>query len=97
MKMLYECHIRRGSEWDEVAKTVFKAKEMRKYWETKEKDLIKKLKRLSENKDSIGREFVFSGVSRVGAVDYKLVPELIGVDLEPYRKSDTISWSIKKY
>lgn len=33
-------------------------------------------------------------VSKVGNVDYKKVPELKGVDLEPYRKAGSVYWKI---
>ena len=33
-------------------------------------------------------------VARKGTVDYKAIPELIGVDLEPYRKKPIESWRI---
>ena len=38
-----------------------------------------------------------SKVTRNGAIDYKKVPELIGVDLEKFRSNQTISWRINEF
>lgn len=42
-----------------------------------------------------GGGLVISKSERKGAVDYAAIPELAGVDLEPYRKAAVVAWSLK--
>jgi len=44
---------------------------------------------LADSKPAVGRAVCISERSRAGSVDYAKVPELKGVDLEPYRKAGT--------
>ena len=47
-----------------------------------------------DDKAKVG-PLVITKVERPGAVDYKAIPQLEGVDLEQYRKEKVISWRIK--
>ena len=51
---------------------------------------------LSGGSNSKGGGISLCQVSRKGAVDYAKVPELRGVNLEPYRKASSISWRITR-
>ena len=93
----YTDHVkRRRPEWNEVAKKLFEAKEMKRYYAQLEKDLSDKLKKLSENRSSMSNEFVFTAVDLPGRVSYKDIPELKDVDMDQYRGIDIVSWRLKK-
>ncbi len=49
---------------------------------------------LADNRSSHGFGLQISKVTTKGRVDYSLIPALKGLDLDPYRKSDTESWRI---
>ena len=50
--------------------------------------------KVANNKSSKGYGLTLSKVDRVGAIDYKKVPEIEGVDLEQYRKKGSSSFRI---
>lgn len=85
---------------DALARTVFNYKALKEKIEEDKKDL----KLLEEAIKSVCIETkadvvkfkgsTFTKVERVGNVDYKKVPELKGVDLEPYRKKPSTYWKI---
>lgn len=61
------------------------------------KVLEKKIKDAAEETGSskaLCHGLKLSKISKVGSVDYKKVPELKGVDLEPYRKAGSSYWKI---
>lgn len=59
-------------------------------------DVIKKqLLELAGKQKSKGGGVTINGSERKGAVDYAKVPQLVGVDLEPYRKKGSTSWTVK--
>lgn len=41
-----------------------------------------------------GKGVKVAQIERSGAVDYKAIPELNGIDLEPYRKKGSTYWKI---
>jgi len=59
-------------------------------------ELIKKqlLTLAGKQKCKGGGVTIFS-TERKGTVDYAKVPQLVGVDLEPYRKKGSLSWTVK--
>ena len=58
--------------------------------------LKEELKTLSNGLNSRCRGLTFSCSTRRGSVDYSRIPELIGVNLESYRKTPVVSWSLKR-
>jgi putative phage-type endonuclease len=50
---------------------------------------------LGERKRVRGYGLICNTITRKGAVDYKKIPELAGVDLEPYRKKPVMAFDIR--
>lgn len=76
----------------------------RSYNETKQEiaELVEKQNELKSKLIQIadGKKSNISGIlvyesERKGSVDYKKIPELKGVDLEPFRKKSTTFWTVK--
>ena len=67
-------------------------KDQLKSIETEKASCLNTLKEISGDKPSTGRGVALSLCVRMGAVDYKKVDELKGVDLDRYRKNDTTYW-----
>jgi putative phage-type endonuclease len=59
-----------------------------------EEGIRDKIVELADKKNSIGHGLKLTRSMCKGQVDYKLVPELMGVDLEPYRKPSCEKWRI---
>lgn len=71
--------------------------------------LSAQIKKLEERQDAIkkqlltlagkqkckGGDVTIFSTEKKGAVDYAKVPQLVGVDLEPYRKKGSTSWTVK--
>ena len=68
-----------AERWKEVTKAI-------KTLEAEEKELRQALISLADRSSVVGGGIRLSKVIRRGSVDYKSVPNLIGVDLEQYRK-----------
>lgn len=60
------------------------------------KALKEELKAAAEGRNARAGAFKLCVSRRKGSVDYSKVPELEGVDLQPYRKPRIESWSLKK-
>lgn len=67
---------------------------MIKHLEKEESDLRKQLIFLSGESNTKGGGISLCNVTRKGNIDYSIIPELNGVDLEPYRKSSSSNWRI---
>ena len=86
----------RDKEWATRAEALWEIEE-RIREETKiAKGLKDELKSLSDGLNSRCGEFMFTGSTRKGLVDYGMIPELSGVDLDRYRKNPTVAWSLKR-
>lgn len=79
--------IRVASEWKNVTEQI-------KRLESLEKSYKEQLIERANGSDVRGGGIRVEKSSRKGAVNYKMIPELIGVDLEQYRKSPTECWRI---
>lgn len=64
--------------------------------EKKEQEIRASLISRAEGKNIVGNNIKLQQVIRKGAVDYKSIPELKGVNLETYRKSPIQSWRISE-
>lgn len=64
--------------------------------EKKKKELEDKIKSSMKANHVICEQFSITWTERKGAIDYESIPELIGVDLEKYRKPATKVFSIKE-
>lgn len=93
---LHSDHIKRNSEWIKVAKELYDAQQMKKHFTSIALSLSDKLKKLSNNENSKGGEFLYTAIMTKGGVEYSLIPELQNVDLEQYRKESTMRWKLSK-
>ncbi len=51
---------------------------------------------ITGGKSGMGKEITFTSCRRKGAVNYKMIPELKGVDLEEHRKDDIVFWKVSR-
>jgi hypothetical protein len=91
-------YVRRDEEevWVQVAANLIAVQNHIKVLEEQEERWRNQLIFLSGGSNSKGGGISLCQVSRKGAVDYAKVPELRGVNLEPYRKASSISWRITR-
>ena len=82
-------------EWQEVATRWAKRQALIKALEEEDKQDRACLIQMAGNLSAIGHGVRVSKIVRKGNVDYKAIPELIGVDLEAYRKKPIESWRLE--
>lgn len=82
------------SEWNALASEWSQISEQLSLLEKKEKACRAALIARAEGQNAKGSGICLTKVVRKGSVDYKKVPELIGVDLERYRKGPSESWRL---
>lgn len=82
--------------WEEKASELYIVMQQVKELEEKKSILMKDLKYLSNNQTYFSFPYLFEKSFAKGSVNYAVIPQLIGVDLDSYRKSDTERWSLKK-
>jgi putative phage-type endonuclease len=81
-------------EWRGLATEWFDITKQLNALEKREKEYREALVAKANGMNAKGCGICLSRIVRKGTVDYKKVPELIGVDLEKYRKSPSESWRI---
>ena len=84
----------RTKDWSEKAREIYNLKVQIKELERKEKALFEEFKKISEFKPSTADGFKLNLIKRPGVVNYSVIPQLHGVDLEPYRKNPTEYWKL---
>jgi hypothetical protein len=87
--------IERDAKWARVAEQAFKAKRQRVMYEALEQRLFNELKALSENQSSYAGRWAYVASYRVGIVDYASIPQLMGIDLDAYRKEPITVWQLQ--
>jgi len=92
---LYNC-TPQDKEWITIAQEAFEIQQQRKYYATKEKQLLDNLKALADHKNAVGGGYLFVGTERKGTVNYSVIPELQTIDLEEYRKEPVVCWKLSK-
>lgn len=80
---------REDAEWRDAATLYIEAQTALKAAQEAEKAARSTILKLSGNKACEGAGIKVTTYERAGSIDYKKVPELRGVDLEPYRKPST--------
>lgn len=80
--------------WNENAKNWKQVNDQIAQLEKKEKELRETLIQTSGGSSSQGAGIKLSKILRKGNVNYKNISELVGVDLEQYRKNDIETWRI---
>lgn len=81
-------------KWISSAEAVYKLQQKRKKIEEMERKALEELKILSRDVTTSGGRFLFAKEERKGSVDYKSIPILRGLDLEPYRKENVIYFKL---
>lgn len=81
-------------EWDHLAKEWANISERISILEKQEKEYRAALIAKAGGQNAKGSGICLTKILRKGTVDYKRVPELIGVDLEKYRKDPSESWRL---
>lgn len=81
-------------QWHEYARQYISVKKQLNHLEAHEKALRGQLISLSEKSNSCGAGIRLSRIVRRGGICYDMVPELVDVDLEKYRKSPIEFWKI---
>lgn len=82
-------------EWKEVAARWAKRQQLLKALAEEDKADRALLVKLAGDASAIGHGVRVSKIVRKGNVDYKAIPELIGVNLDQYRKKPIESWRIE--
>jgi putative phage-type endonuclease len=81
---------RNDEEWNQLAKEWIELSNL----EEKKEKVRKRLLEISGNSNSMGAGIRLSKFMRKGNVDYKAIPNLIGVDLDKYRKGTIETYRI---
>lgn len=87
---------REDEEWQEIAEQYLSVSHSLSDLEKQEKILKAKLIELAGKSNVKGAGLSLSRVVRKGSIDYSAIPELKGLDLEPFRKSHSEYWTIRK-
>ena len=85
-----------AQRWKEANKVYLEAKALLKRAETVEKEAKSDMASLICGRGAIGFGIKIRKISRIGNIDYSLIPELQGVDLEKYRKEKSYWWDISE-
>lgn len=81
-------------QWNALAGNYRNAYQELKRAEQLEQSLRQELIALAGSQSSQGAGIKLSKVPRKGAIDYSAIPELTGLDLEPYRKKSIEYWKV---
>ena len=82
-------------EWIETADKLFKITRKRKRLNEKYRELSNQLRDLSDYQTTKRGRYEYRLITRKGPIEYGLIPELKGVDLEEYRKGEVKSWKLE--
>ncbi len=85
---------REDHEWCKYAEEWRIAKRQIDYWKTAEMEARDKLIEMAGDSCAEGGGIRIARYMRRGAINYADIRELDGIDLEPYRKPNTIAWRI---
>ena len=85
-----------SERWQHVAQQLWTIKEQLKMLEEQEAMLTAELRQLFDNKTTSYSSYAYIATIRKGNVDYTIIPVLQGLDLEPYRKKETVVWKLEK-
>lgn len=81
--------------WELLAKKAYKINRERQQLTKEYDNLMQEILALAGNADLVGKEYEVKRTTRLGSIDYKLVPELRNINLEPYRKEAVMCWKIE--
>lgn len=83
-----------SDEWIQLAAQYRIVKENLKTLEAMESEIRNKLTHLAGTHSSTGGGLSITKIVRKGAIDYTVIPQLKDMDLEPYRKDETVYWKV---
>lgn len=84
------------ASFEVLAQETYKVSQLRKQLENKEKDLMEKLKALSNHSSFKSELFNLREITRPGSVDYAAIPVLKDFDVNPYRKPSIVYFKLEK-
>lgn len=88
------CIYRSDDEWSDCASRWKYLNEKIKMLQKEEEEVREKLIELAGESNTKGEGIQLSQVTRKGNVDYTRIPELIGINLDVYRKPDSFFWKL---
>ena len=80
--------------WIEKAKELYNLKVKIRRLEEQACDLMNELVELSSHQEKEVSGFELKQLVRPGSIEYKVIPQLTGIDLNRYRKSSVIYWKL---
>jgi predicted phage-related endonuclease len=83
-----------GEEWEKLAEQYRDATEHLKHYENYQSECRQALIALAKDRSSQGSGVRLTRYAKRGAVQYGMIRELRGLDLEPYRKKPSICWRV---
>lgn len=86
---------REDQEWEECALMWKSLSSSIKRLQEKEEKIREKLVNLSGGYNSKGAGVSLCQIQRKGNIDYSRIPELKNIDLDAYRKNDSVYWKIQ--
>lgn len=89
-----DCIKREDDEWKRLVKQYQNARYALNQAEKDERDARDALIALANEKNTEGCGIKLLKITRKGNIDYSLIPELMGIDIEIYRKKDSVCWRI---
>jgi hypothetical protein len=87
---------KRDRSWITIARELWKIRKQRKELENQESVLLEKLKQASQGMASCGGGYRFTFIIRKGTINYSAIPELVTVNLEMYRNTQSVIWKLEK-
>lgn len=91
-----DLQIREDREWISLEDQMLDLLKEKDSLEQREQELRDKMIDLCSGKPTQGASLKFSAVYKKGAVDYKVIPELYGVDLDKFRKPSALQWRMDR-
>lgn len=88
----YERHD--DERWIGLSKEINELKSYRKSIQEREDTKMEELKKISNHRNAMGGGFRLTRIPTKGRVDYDQIPELMGVDIERYRKPASERWTL---
>jgi len=85
-----------NKEFDQLCEQYMSINRQISSLEKQKEETFKNIQSLCKGTNSVSSRFKLSKIERKGSVDYSLIPSLVNVDLELYRKPSAESWKISE-
>jgi len=82
------------NQWVITAQELLDIQDKIKFLKNRKLKVEVNLRELSNNESASGDGYRYSKFSRPGSVEYKLIPEIKGIDLDQYRKDEVNYWKL---